>query len=160
MRKLVYGVVLCLFIPFVLSGCLTTPEYKSIEISVNDIKPNTGEEKIIGMGDLFLEHSSYSGTAYDFPYSRCSGGETVGSNLRIDLTLVGLSKETITLQYSEYFKELCGPNAYNRYGSWLVKEGYNKRFDYSVEGKIITFKEYEFAILSIENGKLKYKRLK
>jgi hypothetical protein len=143
------------FLVFYLSGC--TPTKK---LNVIDIKPNIGEEKSIGIGDLFFENSKTSGTVFDASPGPCLTGETVGANSRTYLTLVGLRKETITLQYSEYFKQLCSPYAYNRYGLRPVKEAYNKRLDYSIELKTIIFKEYEFAILSVEGGKLTYKRLK
>ena len=45
-------------------------------------------------------------------------------------------------------------------GNWMVKQGFNKRFDYAVADRVIRFKDYDFEILSVENGQIKYKRIK
>ena len=83
------------------------------------------------------------------PPSR-SKDESIITELRYELTIIELSKDKIGFQYSEYFSPSMG--------RWMIKEGFNKRLDFSLKDKVIYFKDYEFKILSFSKGKIKYKR--
>ena len=71
---------------------------------------------------------------------------------KFDLSVVELSNKKVALQYAEYFKNGNDP--------WMIKTAFNKRLDYSLSDKVLRFKGYEFEILSVENGRLHYKRIK
>ena len=91
-------------------------------------------EREAGVGDSFFTLESF--------------GE---AHTKYELTIIELSKDKIGFQYSEYFSPSIG--------KWMIKEGFNKRFDFSLKEKVIYFKDYEFKILSFSKGKIKYKRI-
>ena len=117
---------------------------------------NQGEERIAGIGDTFFIHAQ--GQSMKDPFV----GEIVtNDSSRYDLTILELTQEKIGFQYNEYFYEPGRTVGYQSIpGGWMVKQGYNKRFDYAVADKIVRFKGYEFEILSVENGQIKYRRIK
>jgi|SRR3972149_1582656 len=46
---------------------------------------------------------------------------------------------------------------------WVVKSAFNKKYTYNIDlinNRIIRFKDYEFEVLNIETGRMKYRRLK
>lgn len=136
MKKLLpIAIILLIFI-----GCIPMPppatDYKVLEGG----SPKINDEKMASTGDIFFKFTRLGG-----PYDP--------NNWKYELAIVELNKEKIGLMYSEYFYNL-------RRGGWLIKEGFNKRFDFPVDDKIIRFKEYEFEILSLEQGRIKYKRIK
>lgn len=143
---------------FAFTGCMTLPNYTYTPF-VNQTLTE-GQEKLAGMGDTFFEYSE--GQTATEPTYIPSG--TVASGIKYDLTIVELNHEKLGLQYNEFIFQ---PGAqYTNYmyvlggGGWLVKEGFNKRFDYTLADKIVRFKGYEFEILSVENGQIKYRRVK
>lgn len=135
-----YLTMVIIFLVFNLYGCVamppTTPDYKTVEDSI----PKINDERIAAMGDIFFQFIRLGG-----PYDP--------SNWKYELTVVELNKEKIGLMYSEYIYKLES-------GGWLIKEGFNKRFDFPTNDTIIRFKEYEFEILSLEQGQIRYKRIK
>lgn len=70
---------------------------------------------------------------------------------RFDLTVLEITHKNIGFQYSEY--------APSTRGTWLLKAGFNKRFDFNPEMPII-FKGYEFEVVAIEQGRINYRRVK
>lgn len=114
--------------------------------------PNLNDEKDVSVGDTFFtfEHKN---VVRDPLF-----GEFIAEfeSFRFDLTLVELGGK-IGLQYSEYIYKMP---AYPAQGGWLIKEGFNKRLDYAPADKVIRFKDYEFEILGVAGGQLKYRRIK
>lgn len=143
---------------FAFTGCMNLPKYTYTPFVHQTL--TEGQVKMAGIGDIFFEHSE--GQTATEPIYIPSG--TVASGNKYDLTIVELNKERIGLQYNEFTYQ-PQPKYMNSMfilggGDWLVKQGYNKRFDYSLSDKVIRFKGYEFEIVSVENGQIKYKRLK
>lgn len=126
---------------FLFAGC--TPRI----ISVYNL--NLGGERIARVGDIFFDHEegwSVVGDADPFHHDP----------FKFDLTIVELTDQKIGLQYAEYIRS--SPIGFRF--AWLIKQGFNKRFDYAVADKIIHFKDYEFEIVSVDKGQIKYKRIK
>lgn len=116
-----------------------------------------GEEKVAGIGDIFFMHSN--GQTMTDPMLAPSGITASGD--RYELTIVELNQERLGLQYNEFTFSPGTTIGYTYVpGGWMVKQGFNKRFDYAISDKIIRFKGYEFEVLSVENGQIKYRRLK
>lgn len=143
--------ILLIFTLLVVAGCATmTPFTPWI---------NQGDERTAGIGDVFFQHTE--GQHMNDPIA----GEIVSSDsLRYDLTILELTKEKIGLQYNEFIYSsgsgsMLYPATYVPSG-WMVKQGFNKRFDYAVGDGIVRFKGYEFEVLSVENGQIKYRRVK
>ena len=106
--------------------------------------PAAGEEYAASIGDTFFKYyitGNYGGSP---------------NNWQFDLTVVELSNKKLGLQYSEYTYQV---NPYSYVGSWLIKDGFNKRFDFSLEDKTLYFKDYVFEVISVEKGKIRYKRI-
>ena len=146
--------IFCLFIVLLLGGCagLTATYAPFASTSIN-----TGEEKTAGIGDIFYEFAQ--GQTMTDPMIAARG--ITASGEKFDLTIVELNKDKIGLQYNEF---VFTPGALIGYtyipGAWMVKQGFNKRFDYAITDKVIRFKGYDFEILSVENGQIKYRRIK
>ena len=138
-----------------LSGCMSIqPPVISYVTS-----PEISVETIKGIGDIFFRYEE-NATSRSF----IGGDMNFGVN-RFDLTIVELNEEKLALQYAEYTPNstiVAGPYGPTRIPSpgWLIKQGFNKTYTYSVSDKFIRFKGYEFEIQSIENGILTYKRIK
>lgn len=141
----------CVLIIFLLSGCATMTPFSTQSI-------NPGDEKNAGIGDVFFEFSE--GQTMHDPLLAALGG-TVSNGMRFELTILEMNSEKIGLQYNEFFYQPPKAIGYTMIpGGWMVKEGYNKRFDYILADKVIRFKGYEFEIVSVENGQIKYRRVK
>lgn len=123
---------------FSLIGC-ATPGFEKVQKTL----PAINEEKTTSIGDIFFENS-------DTTIQRGLFGEVLGmyANFSYDLTLVEANEKNIGLSYSEYT------------GNGLIKEGFNKRFDYVAGDKIVRFKGFEFDVISVDKGQLRYKRIK
>lgn len=136
-----------------LAGCATME-------TVNRGIPNVSEDKSAGIGDIFFEYTNETVTKDPF-----IGDIPHAGAFRFDLTIVELTPQKLGLQYAEYtrimqasYNPLIGPTS--TMSDWLVKQGFNKRFDYSLDNKVVRFKDYEFEVLSAENGRMVYKRVK
>src|SRR3989338_9374268 len=121
--------IIALIISLSLIGCAESIKLEMIPI-VNDINE-------VSIGDIFFSSSLTKEEPYNpivqiFPLEK------------YELTVVELSNEKIGLQYNEY------TGTHDAREGWLVKQGFNKRFDYSAKDKIIKYKQYEFEILSID----------
>lgn len=117
---------------FAFCGCVTTPEIVKTGLPLVNVEHTTN------IGDRFFEYTETIMQPLTPPFRR----------FEFELIVVEANSNKISLFYSEYT------------GEGLIKEGFNKRFDYSGNDKIIRFKEYEFEIISINNGQIKYKRIK
>lgn len=139
---------------FAFTGCMTIPTYEPF----NRQSLEQGSEMTAGIGDIFFEYS----TGQDMKNAmKPEDKGFVASGEKVELTIVELNKERLGLQYNEYTHtppQAIGLSMYG--GGWMVKQGFNKRFDYALADKIVRFKGYEFEIVSVENGQLKYKRVK
>jgi len=119
---------------------------------INKSSLTPDKEVTAGIGDIFFHH--VEGSVVKDPIL----GDTPRSDsIRFDLTITELSDSKIGLQYDEYFYNLS-TSAYARSG-WAIKPGFTKKFEYPL-GKKITFKDYEFEIVSIEDGRIRYRRVK
>src|SRR3990167_4420351 len=135
MKKFLFIFLLMTFIV----GCAESIKLEMIPI-VNDINE-------VSIGDIFFSSSLTKEEPYNpivqiFPLEK------------YELTVVELNNEKISLQYNEY------TGTHDAREGWLVKQGFNKRFDYSAKDKIIKYKQYEFEILSIDKSVMKYRRIK
>lgn len=151
--KLFIVLVLAAFLP----SCMSLPQYSYVPFA--DQSGAEGQVKVAGIGDIFFDRSEGQAvkdeknpTAEPVPYS----------GFKYELTIVELNQERLGLQYNEYtYQPVFVPMSATYYpGSWMVKQGFNKRFDYAVSDKIIRFKGNEFEILSVENGQIRYRRVK
>ncbi len=141
-----------------LVGCATTVQLnESIQI------PSLNKEKSVGVGDVFFESSVMTGTYNEptFVYN--------GNNFRFVLTVMKLTKDNIVLRYSEYIKpfkkepEAISFSLYRGYDMttfWKIKDGFSKEFEYELTNKFINYKDYEFEIISVGEGRIRYKRIK
>lgn len=141
-------IILFFVFSFLLIGC--TPIFTSISA------PELNGEKVAGVGDLFFIHKEGAGfEGGTEPFLRDA--------FSFDLVILELNDRTIGLQYTEYTKveEPTGnPYAPKRTSDWLIKQGFNRRFDYNAADRVIRFKGYEFDIISIDNGYIRYRRIK
>jgi len=97
------------------------------------------EEKIANVGDVFFEHKE--------------GVRGKVSASRFVLTIVELNNKNIGLQSEDYIQ------MQHHLGTrWDFQGG--KRIDYDISDKVIRFKGYEFNIVSVDKGQIKYKRIK
>lgn len=151
MKKLF--LLLCISMLFIGSGC------GPVLIKKDDILSlNLNDEKEAGVGDVFFafEHKNIVHSPFL--------GELIAEfeSFRFELTIVELG-EKVGLYYAEYIYKMPGydPVTYlPGQGGWIIKAGFNKRFDYATADKIIRFKDYEFEVTENKQGRLKYRRLK
>lgn len=137
---------LILLMLFLFNGCvpMQPTDSKPIEAGI----PNIAVEKSSGVGDAFFEFTHM-------------GSFWTNDNWKFDLTIVELNDQKIGLQYSEYLYSQPRVVGFTTIpGGWMIKDGFNKRFDYAVADKVIRFKGYEFEVVSVEKGQIKYKRIK
>lgn len=145
--------LLILFFALLLfTGCATMQQ------PTTKTTPDLNEGRSAGIGDVFFEYVMV--TPVD-PMSVAFGVTPPQNDVRFDLTILELNDQKIGLQYSEYLYRYPQTIGYTTIpGGWMIKEGFNKRFDYAVVDKTIRFKGYEFEIVSVEKGQIKYKRIK
>lgn len=140
------------------TSCMNLPKYSYTPFINQTV--GAGEEKVAGIGDSFFEHSE--GQTVTEPTYLPSG--TVSSGFKYDLTVVELNKEKLSLQYNEFTYQPQARYADSMFiiggGDWLIKQGFNKRFDYALSDKIVRFRGYEFEVLAVEDGQITYRRLK
>lgn len=153
---------------FVLTGCMIPGVIENI----NTYKPKINEEKTAFVGDIFFTQVEEMGQKYTSADGKRTETVIQPDGTRFDLVVVELNDQKVGLQYSEYMREVTyaqnpflppgGPGAMTRVAgpNWLIKQGFNKRFDYAVTDKVIRFKGYEFEILGVDKGQIKYKRIK
>jgi hypothetical protein len=116
--------------------------------------PNKNEVKIAGVGDEFFRHELMYG---DDNYA---GSVFNGEATMFSLTVVSLNEKTLSLQYREFTKPVAGPyGGFKSGGGWLIKEGYNQKYDYELTNKTIRFQNYEFEIVGFKDGRIQYKRI-
>lgn len=125
-----------------LAGCTTTQ-------TLNLARPSLNEWKTANIGDMFFEREEGEQITAPGIVNTFIGG------YRFDLTIVELNEQKIGLLFGEYDRPY-----FTTEGKWIIKHGYNKRFDYAVTDKIINFRGYEFEILGVEKGQIKYRRIK
>lgn len=136
-----------LFVALILMGGCATMDIGPLE-TINMEHPGVMEEKNATTGDLFFEREE--GVKRNIKDSMLGDFVSI-EGTRFDLSIVELNNQKIGLYYAEYAPSVNG---------WLIKQGFNKRFDYAVADKIIRFKGFEFEILNVENGQIKYRRVK
>lgn len=129
----------CLFIVLLFTGCAG--------LQKEFVTPELNFERTAGIGDEFFNYEFQT-----FPPD---------NSQKFEMTILELNQERLGLQYNEYFYSMPSTfsSAYAPSG-WMIKQGFNKRFDYAIADKIIRFKNYEFEVLSVENGQIKYRRTK
>lgn len=153
---------------FLFTGCMIPGAFENI----NTYKPDINEEKTAFVGDTFFVHVEETVQKYASADGKRTQTVIQPDGTRFDLVVVELNDQKIGLQYSEYVREVNyvqnpmslpgGPGAVSRVAgpNWLIKQGFNKRFDYAIADKVIRFQGYEFEIIGMEKGQLKYKRIK
>ena len=144
--KALKSFLLFFILPLLFAGC--TPRITSV------YNLNLGGERIASIGDIFFDHEegwNVVGDIDPFHYDP----------FKFDLTIVELTDQKIGLRYAEYIRSNLGEKGgFGIRFVWLIKAGFNKRFDYVVADKVVRFKDYEFDIVSVEKGQIKYKRIK
>lgn len=120
---------------------MQVPESTVVEAGI----PKVALEKTGGVGDVFFSFTHM-------------GSYSPGDNWMFELTIVELNDQKLGLQYSEYFYNI--PRFLGDPSGWIIKEAFNRRFDYTIAYKTIRFKSYEFEILGVDKGQIKYKRIK
>lgn len=131
--------------------CLSACAIK--KVNIQDVSPFANETKTAGVGDVFLHFESITGED-NYGGSICLGQATM-----FDLTVVQLTDSSISLQYREYMKPTRGPGGcFGKSDPWLVKQGFSQEFKYDLAQKVIKFKGYEFRVLEVSGGSIKYQR--
>ena len=153
MKKL----LLIISLVFLVEGCAPGRIINTRLPSINEVKTASVGDVFFIMEDITILPAS-GGSAFDL----MSGKQTMSTDsFRFDLVILELTDQKVGLQYSEYFVPMkLNPLSYGKPDSWLIKQGFSKRFDYVVADKIISFRGYEFEIVGIEKGQIKYKRIK
>lgn len=151
MKKL----LILVLVLFAFTGCMTIPKYTPF----NEQSLEQGLTRSAGIGDTFFEFSMGQKM---IDTMKVDDKGFVASGEKVELTIVELNQEKLGLQYNEYTHMAPVAVGLTMYpgGGWMVKQGFNKRFDYALADKIVRFKGYEFEVFSVENGQIKYKRLK
>lgn len=127
MKKFYY---LSLIVLFSLIGCMALTPFKTISINQN-------EEKTAGIGDTFFEYM-------EGQEEHMLQMGIIADGYKYDLTILELNQERVGLQYNEFVYQRAYSVGYTTVpGGWVVKQGFNKRFDYAVIDKIIRFKGRE-----------------
>ncbi len=137
-------VIVVLVAMLMIGGCAIPEQTGVASKPIEGGIPLIGDESSAGVGDVF------------FTFTRLMGFGKKG-DIKYNLTVVELSEEKIGLQYTEY---TYYSNPYTYSSGWLIKEGFNKRFDYAMENKVVRFKGFEFEIVGVKDGMITYKRTK
>ena len=120
-------------------------------VNIKEVTPQVGVERTAFTGDVFFEYVNCYGEDNRF------GSVFNGECIKYDLTVVGVSKEKITLQYREYMKPVAGPyGGYKLNAPWLVKEAFTKNLEYSTEDGHIRYKSRSFKILNATGSSISY----
>lgn len=126
------------------------------EISIKRTSPRIGIEKTIYIGDVFYNNIYFNGTENSF------GAVFNGNCGKIELTLIGVNKELIKLEYREYMKPTFvnnyGESGYKKNEPWLIKNAFTRVLEYPSDIKEINYKGQKFEIINIENASLTYKK--
>lgn len=118
------------------------------------VAPGINNILTVGVGDEFFRRELMYGE------DNYAGSIFKGDATMFTLTVVGLNEKMISLQYREFTKPVAGPYGGFRYGgSWLIKDGYNQKYEYDLSLKKIRFKEYEFEVIGFNEGRIQYKRI-
>lgn len=128
-----------------LAGCATLGPSKIME------SPAANDIRTVSTGDIFLSYENSAAVTDPL------WGEIMRKGDRFDLVVVEITERKFSLQYSEYIWGHSG--AYQPPG-WFIKPGFNRRLDYDIAGGLIRFKDFEFEILGVEAGQIKYRRIK
>lgn len=117
--------------------------------------PVTGANMSAGMGDDFYRQ--------ELMYGEDNGFGTIfnGEATMFVLTVVALNEKALSLQYTEYIKQMHGPSRGFRPDSpWMIKDKFSQRYDYELTSKTIRFKTLEFETLGVADGRIDYRRTK
>ena len=133
------------------TGCGTTP----VNVNTANISA-TGEEKTIGIGDVFFDRVVMTGQKnVGDPNNSVFGGEAY----KFDLVLESASKDLLKLGYSEYMKQ-PSPYGYYELSPWTKKPAFSRTLEYDLkDSKRVTYKSYVFEVLNSQNGMVTYKRI-
>jgi hypothetical protein len=129
------------------SGCATTA------VLTKDIgTPRVGKKASARVGDVFFYRMTYE------YYVGSMVGKvilTTPEPLQYELTVVEAAEKSITLRYREY------EYSKNPFGKkWKLKPGATTTHFFKVKKKPIWFKGLKFQIFSVEDGVIRYKRIK
>jgi hypothetical protein len=130
--------------------CLSACAPTNINIQISS--PFANETKTAGVGDVFFHYESMTGEDNHF------GKACLGSNSMFELTVVQLTESNISLQYREFMKPISKAGCYSISEPWLVKQAFSQEFKYDLAQKVIKFKSYEFKVLEVSGGSIKYQR--
>lgn len=103
--------------------------------------PSLNEVKIISEGGEFFRRETVSADSKEAKL--------------VKLTLLKLSELTFSLRYQEFTKATNG--RYSTGETWTLKEEFDSKYECKA-GSLIKFKDYQFEILTVENGSIKYIR--
>ena len=120
-------------------------------VNIKTVRPDIGTERTVYTGDVLFESINCYGQDNGF------GIVFNGDCIKFDLTVVGVSKDKITLQYREYMKPVAGKyGGYRVKDPWLVKEGFTRNLEYSPDDGYLRYKGYSFKILSTTGSSITY----
>jgi len=104
--------------------------------------PNLNEIRTAGAGDEFFRHESQG-----------DNGEAKMSKL----TVLSVGPKDVAMQYQEFTRPVVKNGAATG-ASWTPKPEFDQRYEFKTERGLIKFKDYEFEILGVENGRIRYRR--
>jgi len=133
-----------------LVGCATFQP-----VSIKERTPQVGVEVTVLTGDVLFESIDCYGE--EMVYSGSSRRIVHrGECSRYDLTVAGVFKDKIMLQYREYMKcpsRWVPSYLYDLDAPWCVKDAFTRDLEYSTESSHIKYKSHSFRILSVtDNG--------
>ena len=107
-------------------------------------------------GDVFFEREQESG------HNNSMNGDWIFNANRIELVVRSATNDKLGLGYSEYFKSGSGAYREITYADkWLKKQAFDAPLEYDLkESRNVLYKDYEFEILAVKGGRIKYKRIR
>ena len=134
-----------------LFGCATVKP-----ITVVNIGQQPGVELTTNVGEVFFDQQEMSGK------ENSMNGIWLFNGQRIEYAVRSATKDKLVLDYSEFFKH--GSGGYGEIlhnDPWLKKPAFDKTLEFDLaDSKSIFLKKYEFEILDVKGGRIKYKRVK
>ncbi len=134
-----------------LFGCATVKP-----ISIENIGQQPGVELSTNIGDIFFEKEEMSGKENSI------NGIWLFNAQRMELAVRSATKDKLVLDYSEFYKSGSGSYGEIRTSDpWLKKPAFDKSLEFDLaDSKNIYFKKFEFEIIDVKGGRIKYRRIK
>ena len=122
---------------FLIVGCSAKQNRQQYAI------PTLNEVKIAGTGEDFFRRET------------TSEDKTEAKLLKI--SVLELNQTTLSLRCQEFTKKTSGRDAGAE--TWNLKDEFDRRYEYKRAPLVIKLRDYEFEVLEIEQGRIRYMRV-